>query len=95
MTILSGQLFNGAQTDRVANKNPKALPSAGVDKWRCHIKSGTRLDEVFPTLRHSVTLDGAAADLEVSQSQGKMLQQQRLPSLPDRSSLRAVFKAAL
>lgn len=38
-------------------KNHKALPSASVDKWGCHIKSGTRVDEVSLTLRHSVILD--------------------------------------
>lgn len=54
---MSVQLFNDLQTGQVANKNHKALPSASVDKWGCHIKSGTWLDEVSPTLRHSVILD--------------------------------------
>lgn len=69
---MSVQLFNDAQTDQVANKNHKALPSASVDKWGCHIKSGTLVDEVSLTLRHSVILDDVAANFEDFDFQGNM-----------------------
>lgn len=56
----------------MANKNHKALPSASVDKWGCHIKSGTLVDEVSLTLRHSVILDDVAANFEDFDFQGNM-----------------------
>lgn len=72
ITILSVQLFNDKQTDQVANKNHKALPSASVDKWGCHIKSGTRVDEVSLTLQHSVISDDVVVNLRDYDFQGNM-----------------------
>lgn len=53
-------------------KDHKALPSASVDKWGCHIKSGTWVDEVCLTLRHSVILDDVVANLQDFDFQGNV-----------------------